>query len=111
MRPRVGDQHLVQLLTGNDHFDDAFGRGDNFDEQWAREVWAERREELIRYWRRGGSVPLAEVAAKPWHDYVAWIEGSADTMPWAWWRFDAPEPRPPHESERVYLRRHGLLDG
>ncbi|WP_033336892.1 hypothetical protein [Thioalkalivibrio thiocyanodenitrificans] len=38
-----------------------------------------------------------------------WIKANPGTRPYAWWKFDAPEPRPEAEAEREYLARHGLL--
>ncbi|MCC6228523.1 MAG: hypothetical protein IT432_04775 [Phycisphaerales bacterium] len=53
----------------------------------ARRAWEELRDELLPEFIR--EHPL--------------------TRPWAWWRFDAPEPRSPLEPEREYLTRLGLL--
>lgn len=38
-----------------------------------------------------------------------WIKDRPGSRPYAWWCFDAPEPRPESESEAAYLARHGLL--
>jgi hypothetical protein len=38
-----------------------------------------------------------------------WIKEKPCSRPFAFWRFDAPEPRLPGESEASYLQRHGLL--
>jgi hypothetical protein len=38
-----------------------------------------------------------------------WIKTRPGSRPWAWWVYDAPEPRHEHESERAFLARHGLL--
>ena len=39
----------------------------------------------------------------------AWISDRPGTRPSIWWRLDAPEERPPGESETAFLRRHRLL--
>ena len=47
----------------------------------------------------------------------AWQEHQEDVLPlvdpgsrpWAWWRYDAPEPVLPRESELAYLERCRLL--
>lgn len=49
-----------------------------------------------------------------WHDLgddilAEWIIELPRTRPWAWWRYDAPEPRPEGETEAAYLERLGLL--
>ena len=78
-------QHFYQLRTGNDFFDDAFGRNPNL--RLMREAWEKHRENILTQW----------IAANP------------GTRPWAWWKFDAPEPRPEGEGEADYLGRLGLL--
>lgn len=64
-----------QLLTGFEHFGQGFGREGSiyrpFDLDLAREAWEELREELLSEFIR--ERPFAR--------------------PWAWWLFDAPEPR------------------
>jgi hypothetical protein len=37
------------------------------------------------------------------------VEGHAGSRPWAWWRWNAPEPRG-KQDELDYLRKHNLLD-
>src|SRR5215204_3904336 len=39
---------------------------------------------------------------------AAWIEDRPGTRPSAWWRFEAPEPRLPRETEAGYLIRMNL---
>ncbi len=39
-----------------------------------------------------------------------WIRVRPGTRPYAWWRFDSPEPRDETESEFEYLLRHRLMD-
>ncbi|WP_232199382.1 hypothetical protein [Thioalkalivibrio thiocyanodenitrificans] len=55
-------------------------------------------ERMRRDWERHRDQLLAE-----------WSATNAGTRPFAWWKFDAPEPRPEAEAEREYLARHGLL--
>ena len=79
-----------QLLTGFEFFGQGFGREGSIhrpiDLDLAREAWEELRAELLPEF----------IASKPF------------SRPWAWWRFDAPEPRTT-ESERDYLVRLDLL--
>lgn len=49
-------------------------------------------------WKRHGDSILSE-----------WITQRPGTRPYAWWKFDAPEPRDDSDSEYQYLVRHGLL--
>lgn len=64
-----------QLLTGFEFFGQGFGRDGSerrpLDLNLAREAWEELREELLPEF----------IASKPF------------ARPWAWWVFDAPEPR------------------
>lgn len=109
--------HRRQLLTGHDMFDTAFGRDDDIDTNEAFASWMELRGELLP-------------------SFIAMHPGR---RPWAWWAFDASEPRrqltpgpkcwgpansffgipsksnaplPPgmFESELAYLERMNLLD-
>ena len=41
---------------------------------------------------------------------ATWLLEHPGTRPYAWWLFDAPEPRLEGESERAYLERHKLLE-
>ena len=42
--------HRLQLLLGHDFVGGAFGNGDAFDVDSAREAWGELRSELIAEW-------------------------------------------------------------
>jgi hypothetical protein len=49
-----------------------------------------------------------------WHDLKPvimrdFIKAHPGRRPWAWWQWDAPEPRREGEAEDDYLARHGLL--
>ena len=51
---------------------------------------------------------------QPWVEHreailSAWIADRPGTRPSIWWRLDAPEERPPGESEAAFLKRHRLL--
>jgi len=37
------------------------------------------------------------------------VEHRDQLMPWAWWQFDAPEPRNEDEAEAAQLRRLGIV--
>jgi hypothetical protein len=65
-----------QLVDGHEHFGRGFGRWPGhpvrpLDLDLAREAWGELREELL----------------------PAFIREHPFSRPWAWWCFDAPEPR------------------
>src|SRR5215208_7633421 len=51
------------------------------------ELWAEYGPAIVKQW----------AAEKP------------GTRPSLWWKYDAPEPRRPRESQAAYLKRHRLL--
>ena len=83
---------LVQLRCGHDFFRDGFGgikTGRDLDYEHAERVWREYKDVVF------------EAATK---------RHGAGHRPWAWWQFDAPEPRS-EEPEVVQLARLGLLDG
>lgn len=69
-RTEWSTHHKTHLLTGHDFFGRGFGMRD-FDEDAARAAWQELSGELL----------AEHIAAKPF------------SRPWAWWRFDSPEPR------------------
>ena len=62
--------HRLQLLYGHDFLGDAFGDGDRFDADLAREAWGDLRQDLLA-------------------DHIREHPG---TRPWGWWTFDAREP-------------------
>ncbi len=66
-------EQIDQLRHGHDFFSDgtAFGREDEFDAELAKACW----DEL------GEAVTNEHIEAKP------------GSRPWAWWLFEAPEPR------------------
>jgi hypothetical protein len=68
----------------------------------ARAAWVIHGPALLRWWLGEGE----DATRKPW----AWVApGGPGTRPWAWWQFDAPEPRDADETQADYLIRHGLL--
>jgi hypothetical protein len=78
----------MQLLTGWDYLHNAFGEGDAFDDDAAREAWGQLRDEIMQEWLR--ERPLSR--------------------PWAWWLYERDIPRPSGASvQRVYLYDHDLL--
>ena len=62
--------HRLQLLHGHDFLSGAFGEGESFDAESARDCWGELREELL----------AEHICERP------------RTRPAAWWWFDSPEP-------------------
>ena len=67
------DRHLAHLLKGHGFFDDFGHDGPNSRCDWGamRQAWEELRDDLL----------------------PAWIAENPGTRPYAWWAFDAPEPR------------------
>lgn len=95
-----------------------WGLGGEFpDEAAMKTAWEENRAELMAEW----FTPRGDYTVDPMH----WKEHGLGTRPFAWWKFDAPEPRkvlrgpgivePPnvpkalYESEASYLFRLNLL--
>jgi hypothetical protein len=68
-----------------------------------RRDWAIHRERLLHWWIFDENKPQG---MKPW-TFV--MTGRPGTRPWAWWKFDAPEPLREHASERDYLQRLNLF--
>lgn len=66
---------------------------------WTAEDFAAVLEAMRADWRKHGADVLATWIAE---------DRGAGTRPYAWWAFDAPEPRDPDESESDYLDRHRL---
>lgn len=64
-------EQIEQLLTGRNWLERGFGTHENCDVEAMRRAWKELRNELL----------------------PDWIAGHPGTRPYAWWRFDAPEPR------------------
>src|SRR3954451_19809015 len=62
--------HIYQLQTGIEFIDFGFGRDELFREDEAREAWEIMREKIM----------------------ADWIREQPGTRPWAWWRWDAPQP-------------------
>lgn len=57
---------------------------------------------------------LPDVQAAAWDELRddvlgAWVAVAPLTRPPSWWKFDAPAPRDPRETEGAYLARHGLV--
>jgi hypothetical protein len=70
LRRDLTDHHVTQLLTGFDFFGDAFGKGKpNLEDM--RDAWDSLRDELL----------------------PKFIAENPGERPFAWWKFDAPEPR------------------
>src|SRR5262249_38366366 len=80
-----------QLLDGHEFFGKGFGRPWSIhrplDLDLARVAWNELRAEILDEF----------IANNPGH------------RPWAWWQFDAPEPRRQPETDLAYLERLNLL--
>lgn len=81
--------HRRQLLSGHEFFGDGFGRGESLDLEAAREAWGDLREEML----------------------PEFIREHPFTRPWAWWRFDAPQPRKQRiDDEDASVRVLGPVD-
>jgi hypothetical protein len=75
-------------MTGWDYLKNAFGEGDTFDDEAARQCWEELRDCIMAEWLR--ERPLSR--------------------PWAWWRYERGMARPHGPSvQRGYLHDHDLL--
>lgn len=112
---------VMELLTGQTHYPvvgyDGYGDGhhtdlERFADERMRADYEGHRDALLRFWV-GGDWSVTEafeeaglpVKGSPFLFYC----GEPGTRPWAWWRFEAPEPLPEGEEESDYLKRHGLL--
>jgi hypothetical protein len=88
--------HREQLLTGST-FSDGFGRPDDprwfFDEEAARRCWDELCDQLMREHLACVDEQAREEGVPP--------EFGPGTRPWAWWRYDAPEPRMHFDPDRT----------
>ena len=125
----LGYAFFVHYPYGNPHHGEICSRSDDaqFDEETCRADWLEQRDELMAHWMQDPAI-----WGKTNQPSFAVVEpGGPGTRPWAWWYFDAPEPRPVvgetapgnvatvprqvrrggavYETERAFLERHGLL--
>jgi hypothetical protein len=93
--PELSTTSVFLMLNGNDFFGEWRGSALEADQAWK----SPEAEQYIRNLWSG------------WREFLLtqWISHYPGTRPWAWWMFDAPEPRNPDESEPDYLKRHGLL--
>ena len=141
-QPEYTVAHECFLLTGHAWFDlypygnpthdvDGWKAGSRpFDEDACRADWEAHREALLAY-----DLQDPEEWRKTHHTSFGWggeAPGGPGSRPWAWWQFEAPEPRPivgqskwpgytvtvprqpwkwsvAYEPERAFLERHGLL--
>jgi hypothetical protein len=65
--------------------------------------WEQLRDEILHWFVFGCGA---------WPDCPPWVfllPGGPGFRPWAWCKFDAPEPLPDGETDRAYLERHGLM--
>ena len=92
-RREYKELHILQLMTGHDMFNDAFGARGEEDWDAMRECWEQWRDVLL-----------------PWY-----IEIHPGERPFAWWRFETDVPwdtdwdDEEQESKVSYLWRHNLL--
>ena len=85
-RNRWDDQHVMYLERGYSFFaGEGFRR--NPDPELIKSAWADLGSDIM----------------------ARWIVEHPGTRPWAWWQFDAPEPRKEDETEAACLQRRGLL--
>ena len=87
--PTLTNEKRSQLLDGDDFLSRAYG-DDGWKEAQARADWLEWRDELVQFWTQP---PPAHEARDAPHGFYNPTPGGPGTRPWAWWYFDAPEPR------------------
>lgn len=68
-------QHIIELITGHDFFNDAF-RG---DEEWRREAWRELREYIMNFWNDPNQTSM-ELAGSVF-ERERWV--ARRKLPWA----------------------------
>jgi len=85
-RREWSDAHRIQLQTGHDYFDEAWG---------PRSSWsAADLDEMRSAWSDCQDAVLAD------H-----LERFPCSRPWAWWQFSSPEPRDEAIEQREQLQR------
>jgi hypothetical protein len=94
---------IAHLIEGPSRHlaDRAYANGT--DEVGMRADWERLRDEIIQW---------SVFGCEPWPNCPLWVFLTPDGpgfRPWAWWKFDAPEPLPEGETQRAYLERHGLM--
>ena len=77
--------HLAQFADGLDFLGEAFGS----DRAALREAWDDSRE---------------------WY-LARWVQEHPGTRPWAWWRFDATEPRRRYDGAMIPPKEGRLFGG
>jgi len=110
----LNGRQRYRLLTGTDW---SFPRVPGFEHDVEeRASWERHRDELMEFWLQD---PEEWEKANP--DRDQWVEpvpGGPGTRPWAWWEYDAPEPRRVYPGRPIgeerepqidYLRRLDLL--
>ena len=95
-KPTVPSALIYYFQTG-DQDQSGFDEIDHYNE-FLPDFDAGMGRDIIDYWRACRD----EVVA-------GWIRKHAGSRPFAWWRFDAPEPLREGESEAAFLERHNLL--
>lgn len=99
LRRDANDEDLFQLVSGGRYFEPLLP-DDVLAELW--ELW---RDELMAAWL--GTGPWPALLIECWPSVKA--NAKPGTRPYAWWRFDSPEPRNDAETQAEQLARLGLL--
>jgi hypothetical protein len=84
--------HAYQLLKGFVFLHEGYGRPerDDFDAATAQADWADHRDALMAYWCQDPAAWILDLSESHW---VQAKPGGLGTRPWAWWTFEAPQPR------------------
>ncbi len=84
------DAHQLQLASGYDWFDEAWTDHPSPESLAEMEIaWADCKDDIM----------------------TAHLERFPCTRPWAWWQFDAPEPRDRTVDEKEQLTRLCVVSG
>ena len=84
--------HAYQLLKGYTFLYEGYGRPErgDFDDATARADWETHRAELMAYWCQDPAGWTSDPSEPQW---IQAEPGGPGSRPWAWWTFEAPEPR------------------
>jgi hypothetical protein len=89
------DYQVCELLGGR-----ALLGGEGVSEEAFEDAWKRYSDHLVNLWVSGWT---------PGVKFVRFVAGRPLTRPEGWWRYCAPRPRRPGESQWAYLKAEGLL--